>query len=403
MPTYHYTAKNIAGKLKEGKRFARDKSELAQGLRAEGFILTTVKVGKVVRVLSIFSFLSRVTLVEKIFFTKHLSVMLSAGVGLPKALENLKKMSRSAVFQKIIGRIKTDVQKGVSTSQAFAKFPKAFGELFVNMIKVGEEGGNLEEVLGLLSLQMKRQYEITQKVKGALMYPAVIVVAMGGIGTGMMLFVVPKMLSIFEEMEVELPWTTKVVISATKFLQNYGILMFIGVALVIILLRFYTKKQKAGKRLVSKATLKLPILGKILRKLNLARFSRTFGALVKGGLPITKALQVSSHTLGNICYQESLEEARENLKKGVSLTEALAKFPKLYSPLVVQMISVGEETGTLTDVLERLADFYEEEVADVTKNLASIIEPILMLLIGAVVGFFAVSMITPIYSMMGQM
>jgi len=402
MPTYYYTAKNITGRVKGGERNASDESALAQSLKAEGFVLITAK-KKTRRKIYLPSILFPISLVEKIFFTKHLSVMLAAGVSLPRALEILKKLTNNPGFKRIIEEVKNDVQKGISLSQAFVKFPKVFDELFISMVKAAEVAGNLEEVLNLLSKQMKRQHEVIQRVKGAMLYPLVIVMAMAGIGIVMMLFVVPKLLSIFEEIGVELPWTTKLIISATKLFENYGILILIGVALIIILTRLAAKRIKAARKLLHALNLGMPILGKILKKLYLARFSRTFSSLIKGGLPITKALWVSSRTLGNIYYQESLKEAKQIVSKGKSLNEALAKHPKLYSPLVVQMISIGEETGTLSDVLERLANFYEEEVADVTKNLTSIIEPILMIIIGAVVGFFAVSMITPLYSMMGTL
>ncbi len=402
MLTFYYTAKNIAGEVKEGKRNASNERALAHSLRVEGFILITAK-RKLKREILLPSFLTPVSLVEKMFFTKHLSVMLGAGVSLPKALEILKKLSKSTRFKRIIEKIKGDIQGGVALSEAFAKFPKIFNELFVSMIKVGEEAGNLEEVLSILSRHLKRQREITQRVKGAMMYPLVIVVAMGGIGIVMMLFVVPKLFTVFEELGAELPWTTKLIISITQLLQKNGPLVAIAVFLIVFLLRFIIKKVKPTKKLFHGMVLRAPVLGKILKKLYLARFSRTFGSLIKGGLPLTKSLLVSSRTLGNVCYQESLVKAVQIVKKGTSLNEALGKFPKLYSPLVVQMISVGEETGTLIDVLERLAEFYEEEVTEVTKNLASIIEPLLMIIIGAVVGFFAISMITPIYSMMGTL
>lgn len=347
-------------------------------------------------------FLQRVSLVEKIMFTRNLAEMSGAGLSLPRALKTLARQSKSQFFQETIIQIADDVRKGQSLASSFSKQPKIFNEFFVNMIKVGELSGNLEQVLKILSSQMKKDHDLIAKVRGAMFYPAVILVAMLGIGTGMMIFVVPKLTTVFEELNVDLPLTTRVLISFSHLLQNYILFALIGLVILIVLFRFFIK-TKRGKKYLHLIFLHTPIFGTIVKKVNLARFSRTLSSLVKGGLGIVESLNVLSHTLGNLYYQASLKRAAKAVEQGETLHQTLSKDENLYPLMILQMVEVGEETGSLADILERLASFYEEEVDQTTKNLASIIEPILMIIIGAAVGFFAISMITPMYSMMGNL
>jgi type IV pilus assembly protein PilC len=267
------------------------------------------------------------------------------------------------------------------------------------MIRVGEKGGNLEEVLKILSQYLKKEHDFRTKIKGAMVYPAVIVVAMIIIGVVMMVSVVPKITSMFKELHATLPFTTRIVIAISDFLSNYFI---IGVIAFFVLLVAFIKflRTKQGKYLSSWLFLKFPFLGKITQKINCARFARSFSSLMESGVPIIESLTITAQTVGNVFYSNSLIEVAVEVKKGKNIQESLEKHKEIYPILVSQMIGVGEQTGELSEIMVRLADFYEEEVTNITNNLASIIEPVLMIIIGAIVGFFAVSMIQPMYSMM---
>jgi len=307
----------------------------------------------------------------------------------------------SGRFVKVITEIEQDVRKGTAFGDALAKYPDIFSDLFVNMVKVGEASGNIEGNLKLLAVQMKKDHDLHSGVKSAMMYPAVILIAMLAIGTGMMIFVVPNLISVFEELNAELPFATRMVIFISKFLSAQWWLVILVLVFLIIGFRLILR-TKEGIRMLDNMILKMPIFGNISKEINSARMARTLSSLIESGVSIVKALEVSAGTLTNSLFSESLILASKEVQKGQPLSQSLAASPNLFLPIVTQMIQVGEETGTLGEITKRLAEFYEEEVANVTKGLSTIIEPILMVIIGAAVGFFAISMIQPMYSMMNS-
>lgn len=406
MPTFYYTAKSQDGKTKKGSMEAKDKHGLAQVLRQKGFILTSAqsleekKQEKKIALLDkLKGFLGRASLVEKLIFTRHLGVMIGAGFSLHKALETLARQTPNQNFRKIINDLVTRIKKGESLADSLSHYPKVFNDFFISMIRVGEKGGNLEEVLKILAQYLKKEHAFRSKVRGAMVYPAVILVAMIGIGILMMIMVVPKITAMFEELEVDLPITTQILIGISKFLSNYfymGVIAF----LILIVALFKLLRTKKGKYILSWIFLKFPFLNKMTKKINCARFARSFSSLMESGVPIIECLNITSQTVGNVFYTNSLNEIAIEVKKGKRLQESLENYKEIYPILVSQMIGVGEETGELSNIMARLADFYEEEVTNITDNLTSIIEPVLMIILGAIVAFFAISMIQPMYSMM---
>lgn len=408
MPNFYFIAKSSDGQTKTGTSEAKDESSLAQSLRQQGLVLTSAQIlgqekdkGKSPSLLFKFKKLlfKRVSLVERLIFTRHLSIMIGAGFSLHKALEVLGKQTPNQNFKKIIEGIVEDVKKGDTFADSLAKYPKVFNNFFVSMVKVGEKGGNLEEVLKILTLYLKREHDFTTKVRGAMIYPAVIVTAMVGIGTLMMILVVPKITAMFEELNVALPLTTQIVMAISKFFAKYYIIGGIGLILVVFFaIKFF--KTKKGARFLSWFFLKLPFFKKLTQKINCAKLSRSLASLMESGVPIVESLNITAQILGNFFYSNSLIEAATEVKKGKTIQESMEKHQDIYPMLVGQMIGVGEQTGELSEIMHKLADFYEEEVTNITENLTSIIEPVLMIVIGAAVGFFAVSMIQPMYSMM---
>jgi len=328
--------------------------------------------------------------------------MIGAGISLPRALRTLALQTKSKKFKKALLNIAEEITKGKSFSDSLGKHPDIFAELFTSMIKVGEEAGTLEEVLKTLTQQMEREYELKSKIKGAMIYPAVIICAMIGIGILMLIVVVPKLAETFKELNIELPLTTRLVIGLGVFLAKkwyFGILIIIGLFFIFRTIL----KTKRGKRMVDLLSLKIPIISAIIRKTNSAYTVRTLSSLFASGVPVVRSLEIVSGSLGNIYFREAIAQAVEKVRKGSKLSEALKPYQDIYPLIIIQMIEVGEETGETSDVLGKLADFFEEEVGNATKNLSAIIEPVLMLIIGAVVGFFAISMVQPMYSMLGAM
>jgi type IV pilus assembly protein PilC len=408
MPNYIYTAKTQEGETKTGHLEANNKHELAAILRAQGLVLISGETAgnhETDRKLTLFfkKIVRRwghVSLVERMIFSRHLAVMTNAGLSLNQALKILAEQSKNPKFKKIISQIEESVRRGKSFSDSLTEYPKVFNEIYINMIRIGETSGNLGEVLKLLAEQMRKDHELISRVRGAMVYPAVIITAMVGIGILMMVMVVPKLTEIFIELKIELPLSTKIIIGISNFLKNnyiWGLIIFV---VFIILIRLLIKITTVRK-LLHKVYIYLPILGSLVRKINSARFARTISSLIESGVSLVKSLQIVAGTLTNIHFQQALINSAQRVQKGEELSKALAEYKNLYTPMVVQMISVGEKTGNLSDVLETLADFYEEEIDNTTKNLSSIIEPIIMIVIGAAVGFFAISMIQPMYSMMG--
>lgn len=399
---YTFRAKNFQGQEIAGSREAKSEAELARSLRSEGYVLVESRKsqGSKPQARGIFSFKSffkKISLSEKMLFTRHLSVMIGAGLPLNRALTVLSRQTNNLYFQSIISGIGDDISKGESFAKSLGHYPKIFEDLFVKMINVGEIGGNLEEVLKMISYQLEKDYELRSKVKGSLMYPAVIVVAMVIIGIVMMIAVVPKLTATFDELNINLPITTQFVIGVSNFLANHTLIFIAGVALFTYLFLRIIKTRRA-KEAIDFMFLNMPIARNIVIKINTARMARTLSSLLKSGVAIVHSLEIVSKTLTNRYFSQSLSASVVEVRKGKNLSEILANFENIYPPLVTQMIAVGEETGTIDDVLAKLADFYEEEVYNITKNLSTIIEPMLMILIGAAVGFFAVSMIQPMYS-----
>lgn len=399
MPLYEYIARTSTGEAKEGRMDMASEKALAEYLRSQGLILTSAKgIGAPKGLSGFLKLKPKVTVVNKIFFTQNLQVMLRTGFSLSNALHTLAEQTEQKAFKEIILAMQHDVESGTTFSDALKKHTYVFPELFINMVAAGEVSGKLDEVLHQLSIQMKKEHTLIAKVKSALTYPVIVVVAMIGLSVGMMLFVIPNLLSVFEEAGAELPLPTRVLITLTDILTTQGVWVLLGTVVVVFLLYRLIKTQR-GKYYFHKMLLGGPIIGKIIKKINLARFTRTLSSLLKTDIPIVQTLQIISRTLGNVHYRNAMVQASEEVKKGVSIVKTLEQYPKLFPPLVTQMVSVGEQSGTLDTIVEEIANFYEEDVDTTMGNLSTIIEPVLMLLLGGGVAALAVSIILPIYSL----
>jgi type IV pilus assembly protein PilC len=402
MPKFIYTAKSFDGQAKGGEISAKDEKMAAQQLRSEGFLLTSIKQIEENEVKTKVKFMDRfstVPLKEKMIFSRNLSVMIASGLTISRSIQNLGAQTKNKKFKQVLNIIYNNIQTGKSFSEALAQHPSIFNDLFVNMVRVGETGGNLEEVLKIVANQMESEHELLSKVRGALMYPAVIVVAMIGIGVIMLTYILPKLMGVFKDMNVDLPPTTKFIIALSDFMSNNKIIVGVSLALIAIFLKVFLG-TKLGKRCSSFIFINLPMIKNISIKVNCARFARIYSSLLKSGVPVIEALRIASNTLTNYYYRNALQNGIDKVQKGITLSKVLSTYPNIFPTMVVQMLQVGEETGKVENVLLKLSEFYEEEVSQTTKNLSSIIEPVLMILIGGSVGFFAVSMLQPMYSLM---
>ena len=401
MPRFSYIAKSKEGLTKTGFLEAKDETELAEALRQEGLFLISSKTEDLSSKDKKFSLSlgSGVGSKDKLFFIRNLRVMTVAGVALPRAIATLADQARNKNFKRALIKIQEKIIHGQSLSQSMQEYPEIFPEIFQNMVKVGEESGTLEQVLNNLALQLEKQQELKSKIVSALIYPLVVLSAMVGIGFLMLIIVVPQLAETFAELELTLPFTTRIVIWLGTTAKQYWYLLPIVIFGLVFIIR-QILKLKSGKRLFDKLFLKLPALSKLVRETSSASFARTLSSLTASGVPLIKSLEIIAGTLDNVYFKDSLLAAVEQVKKGVKLSETLKPYNNLYLPIVVQMVEIGEETGETSQVLEQLATFLEDEVTNATKNLASIIEPLLMLVVGGAVGFFAISMIQPMYSML---
>lgn len=400
-----YTAKNYEGKTQTGEMDVKNERDLAAQLRSDGYVLTSFKPLESEKKnkldVKFFNRFIKISLTDKLMFTRNLSVMISSGLPLSRAVKNIATQTKSKKFSSILNEVCDNIQSGGTFADGLAKYPGVFDELFVNMVRVGETSGNLEEVLLILSQQLEKEHALISKVKGALTYPAVIVVAMIGIAILMLTYILPKLTSVFIDMQVELPASTKFVIAISDTLRHHGILVGAVFVALIIFLRFFLMTE-AGKRTVGFLSIKTPVVKNMVIKVNCSRFARIYSSLLKSGVPAMEALKIISHTLTNFYYRQAIEDGVEKIQKGVALSEIIGKYPKIFPILTIQMLQVGEETGKTDQILLKLAEFYEGEVDQLSKNMSSIIEPVLMIFIGSAVGFFAVSMLQPMYSIMDQ-
>lgn len=395
--------KNSTGESIEKQMEVADRSALFQEIKKDGYssILSIEEVGQKNKFEIHFlnNLVGRVSMHQKIMFAKNFGAMLKAGLSVSRSLEIILKQTKNKKLRKIVETTIEDVSKGKALHDSLASFPDVWGPLFVSMVRVGEESGRLSESLLGVGMQMEETYLITKKVKGAMIYPAIILGVMCTVGALLLIFVVPSLVKTFEDLKVDLPLTTRGVIALSNFLSHH----YIASLLIIIATIFAFSlcfKNKKFRRFFDLVTLKTPLIGNIVKEVNVARISRTLSSLLASGVDVVFAMEITAEVVQNSYYKEVLLETKANIQKGTSISSILEKHEWLYPPFITEMISVGEETGQLSQMLAEGALYYENEVSQKTKDMSTVIEPFLMVIIGIAVGFFAVSMITPMYTVL---
>ncbi|MBW1972672.1 MAG: type II secretion system F family protein [Deltaproteobacteria bacterium] len=392
MPVYVWEGKTLQGVKKKGEMEAPD--ELQQRIIPS-------KIKKKAKEIEIsIPFLKRKTSKKTIaIFTRELSTMINAGLPLIQALEILQNQQEDKNFREVIKKIKEDVEGGSTFAGALKKHPNEFDELFVNLIIAGEEGGLLDTILNRLATYIEKVEALKKKIKSALVYPAIIVSVAVIVVAVLMIFVIPVFDEMFREAGQELPAFTKLVVNLSKFFK--GNILFIGIVLIIIVIlfrRFY--KTEKGRMMIDSLLLKLPVFGILFKKVAVARFTRTLGTLISSGVPILDGLNIVAKTAGNKTIETAIINARSNIAEGQTIADPLER-SGVFPLMVTQMIAVGESTGALDAMLQKIADFYEEEVDVAVGTLTSLLEPFLMVFLGVVVGGIVVAMYLPIFKMAG--
>ena len=398
MATFTFSAKSISGEELKGSREAKDKFELAKGLKEEGYILIKAEEGQGSYNIELPLFFYRVSIAEKMMFARNLSVMVAAGLSLSRGLDVLSEQMSNKKFKSALLDVSASIRKGENFAVSLSRHPKIFSELFRSMVSAGEKSGKLEDALKLVSHQLKRDYDLRRKIRGAMMYPAVVLAAMVIIGVLMLIYVVPTLVSTFEELDVELPMSTKIVINISNFMLHYSFWAFLIITAFIFGF-IKSLKTKIGRAALDFIFLHIPVITPLVAKANAARICRTLGSLLSSGVNILESFDITEGVLTNHYYKTVLEESKKEIERGAPISTVFIKNKNLLPLLVGEMMAVGEETGKLSEMLFRLAVFYENEVSQATKDLSSLIEPILMIVIGIFVGFFAVSMIYPLYNL----
>ena len=398
MPIFHYKAIDSTGTHSEGDMEALDRTDLTHKLKAEDKIALTVdEKSRGLNMEIKLPFMGGIKAHDKIIFARNLGTMIDAGLPMTRALSILERQSKGDL-KKTISAIIENVSKGKTLSESIAEYPKVFSGLFISMVKAGEESGNLVTSLKNVAMQLEKSYLLTKKVKGAMMYPIVIIGLMIVIGTLMLIYVVPTLSSTFSALGAQLPITTQIVIALSNILKDYILFIVPGVILLGFALSWFFRTPR-GSHIVDWTLLHTPIIGDITKEVNSARTARTLSSLLSSGVDIVVALSVTEEVVQNSYYKSVIHDAQATIQKGDVISSIFSSHPELYPIFVGEMIAVGEETGKIGDMLLGVAEFYEEDVDQRTKDMSAIIEPFLMIIIGAAVGVFAFSIITPIYSL----
>jgi type IV pilus assembly protein PilC len=405
MPTYVFKGRNRLGEVIVGERMADNRDILRQLLRREQVMLTSVKEkGREVAVPK-FGGRKKAKAKDLAIFTRQFSVMIDAGLPLVQCLEILSQQQENKFFAQVLQQVRQDVEEGATLAAAMARHPKAFDQLFVNMIEAGETGGILDLILQRLSSYIEKIVKLRRDVVSAMIYPAAVVVIAVGVIAVIMVFVIPSFQNIFQGLlgpNEQLPLPTRIVVGVSEFVAGVGGLVILGSLVAVALaVRFYYRTPR-GRRQIDYLLLKVPLVGTILRKIAVARFSRTLATLLSSGVPILQALDITARTAGNVILEEAITKVRVGVERGESVVEPL-RASDVFPNMVTQMVGIGEQTGALDAMLGKIADFYEQEVDAAIAGLLTLIEPIMIGFLGITIGSIVIAMYLPLFTLIGKM
>jgi type IV pilus assembly protein PilC len=400
MPVFTYRGTNRSGGNVSGEVTATSKAELQNLLRRQQ--ITPTKMSEKGKEFNLPTFGAGVNSKELAIFTRQFSVMIDAGLPLVQCLEILASQQENKTFQKVLAGTRASVEGGATLSAAMRQYPKVFDSLYVNMVEAGETGGILDTILQRLSSYIEKNVKLQRAVKSAMVYPVGVLTVAGGVIILLLWKVVPIFATLFAGLGVDLPLPTKIVIGLSNMIGSiFGLLALIAFGAVLFGLKVWYGTPQ-GRYLIDATILRLPVMGLLMRKIAVARFTRTLGTLIASGVPILEGLDITARTAGNAVVEKALQQVRKALEEGKSLTEPL-KDSEVFPGMVTQMISVGEQTGAMDAMLQKIADFYEEEVDSAVKDLLTALEPIMIVFLGVVVGGVVISMYLPLFTLIGKL
>ncbi|MBA7596524.1 Type II secretion system protein F [subsurface metagenome] len=398
---FNYQARDKKGQSQRGTIEASSREAALSLLQKHKLFITFLEEAKkkpfYERQIKLFQRISQKDVVN---FSRQLSLMFKSKIPLVSALQSIGEQTRNSGLREKILSISQDVEGGTPFSQALSSHPKLFSPFYVSMVKSGEASGTLSESLTYLADHLEKEYYLSSKIKGAMIYPALIVVVVIGVLVMMVYFVIPNMTKVLVETGQELPFLTKVVIGSSNFFRSWGWILFLVIAGLIAGLMRYLKTIE-GKRVKDKFLLKTPLIGSFLRMIYLSRFAENLSTLITGGLPIVQALDITGDIVGNVIYQDIISQIKDEVRRGEKISKVLARFPDKFPPILVQMVTVGEKTGTLGQSLTNVVDFYQKEIDRGINNLLSIIEPLLVIFLGGLVAGLMGAILMPLYKMTG--
>jgi type IV pilus assembly protein PilC len=399
MPSFVWKGRTRAGQVQEGQLLADSRDAAVAVLRRQQIQVVNIREkGREIKLLPRLP--QRIGTKRVAIFTRQFSVMLDAGLPLVQCLEILGDQEENRAFQTIIKQVRTDVESGASLADAMKKHPKVFDDLFVNMVAAGEAGGILDVILQRLSTYIEKVVKLKGQVKSALIYPVTIIVIAAFVVFIILWKVIPVFAALFAGLGGEMPLLTRIVIGSSNFVARYFPFIIIVLIIAGIALRRYHKTYR-GRRVIDGALLKIPVIGMLLRKIAVARFCRTLATLTSSGVPILDGLEITAKTSGNAIIEDAVMAVRKAVEEGKTLSEPLGD-TKVFPPMVVQMINVGEQTGALDQMLSKIADFYEEEVDTAVAGLMKLLEPVMITVLGAIIGTIVAAMYLPLYSVLSK-
>jgi len=399
MPVFRFSGRSYnSSSVIKGERFANSKQAVAALLREEHILPITISEKPAQFNLS---WATRITAKELALFTRQFSVMLDAGLPLVECLDILTEQQENKAFQAILKQVRGDVEAGATLNEALSKHPKVFDRLFVNMVAAGEVGGVLDEVLKRLSQFAEKAVKLKRAVVSAAVYPAIVIAVAVIIVFIIMVWVVPVFSTLFESLNAPLPLPTRIVMKSSSVMAQFSIPIIVAVVLGAVGFRYLYRTEK-GRHLIDQGTLRIPIVGVVLKKIAISRFARTLSTLLVSGIPILEGLDITAGTAGNVIIHNSILRARQEVEEGKSLAEPLQKL-SIFPSMVTQVVAVGEKTGQLDQMLEKLAEYYEDEADTAISNMLTMLEPLMIVFLGGIIGGIVVSMYLPIFTLIGRL
>ena len=391
-----YKAVSRDGKNLKGIIEAKDIADAVVMLRSRGFLPTKITPQKPNEIIAMLPFLGKIHPSDVVFFTRQLASMLTSGLTLVQSLRILREQIQNLVFAEVVGNIISDIEEGKTFSEAIAKHPQAFSPIYISIVKASEVSGLMDIMLVRLADNLEKQQKLESTIRGALMYPAIVIAGMVVVVIIMMIFVIPTLNVLYENLNIPLPLPTQIIVGLSNFIINFWFIILGMIVLSIFLFRRW-KKTESGELLFDDIVLKLPIFGKLIREMVLTEFTRTLGLLVGSGTLVVDAINQTADTSANLLYRNAIIGVAKRVEKGMSIGDAIASY-NLFPPILVQMVRIGEETGKLDDSLIRVSEYFEREVDQTVKTLTTAMEPIIMIILGIGVAFLIISIITPIYT-----